>query len=407
MNKLYKLLKKYKFVIFLFCFSFLIRLLVISIVKTPIESDFKTMYKASLEIINNTSFYKNSSYFLMWAYQMGHVLYQSLLLSIINSVTFLKIVNCLITSLIVVFIFLIGKKISSEKIAFIVSILYSVFLFPLLLNTVLTNQHLPMLLVLISIYLLSELDYNKCFLKSLLIGLLLGISNILRSEGIVIIVAIFLYSIYLIIKKYNIKKIIVSFVVIVTTYLLMFNGTSFLLEKTDISKNGLKNMNPTWKLVLGFNYYSNGMYNKDDDLLYANDQNQSKSIVRKRISNYQKLPMLFIKKSKILWFNSDLSWSLGYINNSFIYKILNVINQIFIIVFSILSLISIYLLFKEESKIQILISLILLIYFGAYLFIEVMPRYAYSLQIFEAILSCVGLKILLMKIKNIKKLSLN
>ncbi len=406
MNKVINFFKKHKFVIILFIFSFLIRLFVVSVVKTPIESDFKTMYEAALEIINGTHFYKGSTYFLTWGYQMGHVLYQSFLLSLINSVTFLKVVNSFITSLIVVFIYLIGKRISSERAAFIVSILYSIFLFPLLLNTVLTNQHLPALLTLISIYILINIKYDKYIFKSLIAGVLLGISNILRSEGIVIIAAIFIYSLYLIMKKYDYKKIMVSFLLIISSYFLIFNGTSFILEKAGLSQNGLKNMNPTWKFVLGFNYDTNGMYSESDAVLYANDKEKAKDIVIKRVKDYKKIPMLFVKKSKILWFNSDLSWSIGYISNSLICKVLNIINQMFIIMFSILSLFSLFSLFKEKNKCQVFISIILFVYFGVYLLIEVMPRYAYSLQIFEAILACSGFNVLWQiifnQMKNIK-----
>ena len=391
MKKVLEFIKKYRAVIFLFCFSFIIRLFIITIVKTPIESDFKTMYDASCEIINGGVLYKSSTYFLTWAYQMGHVLYQSFLLSIVNSVTFLKIINCLVTSLIVVFIYLIGKMISSRRCAFIVSVLYSIFLFPLLLNTVLTNQHLPMLLILISIYLLISIDYKKYILKSLIIGLLLGISNILRSEGIVIITGIFLYSVYLVFKKYNFKRVICSFIIIFSSYFLVFNGVSLILENMDISPNGLRNMNPTWKFVVGFNYDTNGLYSEDDASIYANDENKSKDIVIDRISNFKKIPILFIKKSKILWFNSDLSWSIGYIGDTKLYKFLNIINQIFIIVFNLLSCFSIYSLLKDKKKGQVIVTLILFVYFNVYLLIEVMPRYAYSLQILEAILMCSGI----------------
>ena len=51
-------LKKHKTIIILFIFSFIIRLIYILIAKTPIESDFKMMYNASLELINETSEYK-------------------------------------------------------------------------------------------------------------------------------------------------------------------------------------------------------------------------------------------------------------------------------------------------------------------------------------------------------------
>lgn len=407
MEKTIKFLKKHRFVLYLFIFSFLLRLIVITTVKTPIESDFKIMYDAALEIINNKSTYKDSTYFLTWGYQMGHVIYEALLLKIINSPVFLKIVNALITSLTTVMIYLLSKKMANEKIAKIVSVAYSIFLFPLLLNTVLTNQFLPILLILIGLYILLNINYEKKYaIKSIVIGLLIGISNILRSEGIVIIFSIFLYSVFLVLKKYNLKEIIISFFLISISYFLIFNLTSTILIKTDISSNGLKNMNPTWKFVLGFNYDTNGMYSEQDAGAYANSQEKSKEILKERLNDYKKIPVLFLKKSKILWFNSDPNWSLGYSKNIKLVKILTLINQIFIIIFDLLALSSIISLFKNKlCKEQVLISLILMVYFGVYLLIEVTPRYAYSLQVFIAVLAAIGLNSIVNYIKlKVKKL---
>ena len=395
-----KKIKDNKFIIGLFLFVFILRVIVILVVDTPIISDFKTMYEAALEIVKGTSDYKDSLYFLTWGYQMGHVLYQSILLSIINSVVFLKIMNALISSLTIVFLYLIMKRVVNIKIAKISSIFYSVFLFPLLLNTVLTNQFLPLLLILIAIYLFISIDKGKYLLKAIIIGLLLGISNILRSEGIVIITALLLYSFYLIIKKVNIKKTIITFILIVCSYMAIFNITSYALIKTDISPNGLKNMNPTWKFVLGFNYETSGMYSSSDAEIYATDQDKAGEIVKERLSEWEKIPVLFLKKIKILWFNSDLSWSLGYLENKTLVSVLTVINQIFIIILDLLALLSVPLLFKKNrSNIQVLITLILFVYFGVYLLIEVMPRYAYPLQAFLLILASISLNYIYEKVK--------
>ena len=395
-----KKLKDNKFIIGLFLFAFILRVIIILVVDTPIISDFKTMYEAALEIVKGTSDYKDSLYFLTWGYQMGHVLYQSILLSIINSVVFLKIMNALISSLTIVFLYLIMKRVVNIKIAKISSIFYSVFLFPLLLNTVLTNQFLPLLLILIAIYLFISIDKGKYLLKAIIIGLLLGISNILRSEGIVIITALLLYSFYLIIKKVNIKKTIITFILIVCSYMAIFNITSYALIKTDISPNGLKNMNPTWKFVLGFNYETSGMYSSSDAEIYATDQDKAGEIVKERLSEWEKIPVLFLKKIKILWFNSDLSWSLGYLENKTLVSVLTVINQIFIIILDLLALLSVPLLFKKNrSNIQVLITLILFVYFGVYLLIEVMPRYAYPLQAFLLILASISLNYIYEKVK--------
>ena len=403
MDKIKRLIKENKFIIFLFLFSFIIRLGVIVLVETPVISDFKMMYDAALEIVNGTDSYKSMSYFITWGYQIGHVLYQAVLLNIINSVFFLKFVNCIITSLTVVFVYLISRRICSDRSAKISSILYSIFLFPLLLNTVLTNQFLPVLLILIALYILLNINFKKKFIvSSVVVGILLGLSNIFRSETIVIIFSILLYFGFLFITKVDWKKLIISFLIIFMGYYVVFNGTSLLLKATGVSPSGLDILNSSWKFVVGFNYESNGMYTDEDASLYSRDSEAADKEAIKRITQFEKIPLHFLKKTKVLWFNSDLSWSISM--DEAYYKILNIINQLWIILFNILAVCSAFRFVKLKfDKEHVLMCLILLVYFGVYLLIEVMPRYAYSLQVFEAIIIGVSLDYIFKKIKVLKK----
>lgn len=403
MDKIKRWIKENKFIIFLFLFSFIIRLGVIVLVETPIISDFKMMYDAALEIVNGTDSYKSMSYFITWGYQIGHVLYQAVLLNIINSVFFLKFVNCIITSLTVVFVYLISRRICSDRSAKISSVLYSIFLFPLLLNTVLTNQFLPVLLILIALYILLNINFKKKFIvSSVVVGILLGLSNIFRSETIVIIFSILLYFGFLFITKVDWKKLIISFLIIFMGYYVVFNGTSLLLKATGVSPSGLDILNSSWKFVVGFNYESNGMYTDEDASLYSRDSEAADKEAIKRITQFEKIPLHFLKKTKVLWFNSDLSWSISM--DEAYYNTLNIINQLWIILFNILAVCSAFRFVKLKfDKEHVLMCLILLVYFGVYLLIEVMPRYAYSLQVFEAIIIGISLDYIFKKIKVLKK----
>ena len=403
MDKIKKWVKENKFIVFIFLFSFIIRLGVILLVDTPIISDFKMMYDAALEVVNGTDSYKSMGYFITWGYQMGHVLYQAFLLNIVNSVFFLKIVNCIITSLTVVFVYLISNRICSERSAKISSILYSIFLFPLLLNTVLTNQFLPVLLILIALYILLNINFKKkIVISSAVVGILLGLSNIFRSETIVIVFSILLYFVFLFITKVDWKKLIISFLIIFMGYYVVFNGTSLLLKATNVSPSGLDILNSSWKFVLGFNYETSGMYSNEDAAIYAGDSDAAKKEAINRIMQFEKIPLQFLKKTKILWFNSDLSWSISM--DEVYYKILNVINQLWIILFNILAVCSAFKFIKLKfEKEHVLMCLILFVYFGVYLLIEVMPRYAYSLQVFEAIIIGISLDYIFTKIKALKK----
>ena len=72
----------------------------------------------------------------------------------------------------------------------------------------------------------------------------------------------------------------------------------------------------------------------------------------------------------------------------------------FIIFFTLLSFISLFNLKKLDNT-QIITTLILITYFFVYLLIEVMPRYAYSLEVFQVILSSIGLDFILRKLNNL------
>ena len=307
----------------------------------------------------------------------------------IESVTFLKIVNALVTSLIVVFVYLLGREVGGEKGSRIASVLYAIFPFSLFLNTVLTNQHLPMLLILIAIYLGFRLNEKKLQIPLCIgIGLLLSLSNILRTETIVIIGAIVVLGGYLVFQKDSFRFIAIRLGILLLTYFLSFQLASFCLVQTGVSPNGLQNGNPTWKFVEGFNYDTDGMYSKEDSSLYATDPVLSKQVLKERLREVEKMPLLFLKKIYIQWFRSDLSWTFNTGEYPVLFSISNFINQMMIVLFHSLALSSLLFL-KKKNYLQILLTITIVFYVGTYLLIEVMPRYAYSVQILEAILTSV------------------
>lgn len=421
---IYLLSNKYKFKRFsicLFTIAFIIRLLIILLVKTPIMSDFAVMYNTAMNILNNDfSYVVNSSYMNTWGYQMGHTMYLYFLLKIFNNVTFLKVINCLITACITVLIYLISKEFSSEKSSRIISLVYCFFPFPMFLNTVLTNQHLPSLLILISIYLIVGKRFSNInhIIKYIIIGLLLGMSNVLRPESIVFILCLIIYFI-LSTNKNNIKSTMIKTLVLLITYFGIFNCCSYALKVNGYSDIGLKNKNFLWKFVVGLNHEANGRYNNADALKYSsvgNDEEKIELIKERLIDDAGDLPRLFLVKSAILWSNSDLSWSLYYLDgkdvNIFGYVMdgtilknkLTTLNQYFITLSLLLMIIGGATNYRDKiDNNKSLLIMIILVYFSVYLLTEVMPRYAYTPQLFIFILASIGLDKVISRInKNFK-----
>ena len=399
MQKLKKFICNHKFLLFLFFVSLLLRIFMVSMIDVPVNSNYKMMYDVSLELISHTESYKSSLPVLTFGYQLGYVFYQSILLSIVNSVFFLKIVNCVTSSFTIVFIYLISKELSNKKAASIISIIYSIFLFPLLFPSLLSNQILSMLLVLIAIYLWIRQKRITVF-RSIVIGILLVIAEVLQRDIFIIVIGFVFYLVFLIINNKEKKMLFLSMICIVSTFIILLVTTSYVFKVTGISPNGLANKNPAWRVLEGVHVSSNGRI-QEDDFKYLGSVEKTKKELNRRIrEDYLDFPKLFLNKIKTIWFSSDIGRFFNDNKEEEEIQFYIMINQFFVYFFFIMSLLSVITIFKKIYKSpQIFISFILVSYFIYYLIVEVTPEYAYSLQILEAVLASITLGYILDKKK--------
>lgn len=381
-----------RFSLFIFIFSFIIRLFSILYLKVSITDDFKTMYVASKSLLRGDFSFLNTFYFKTFSYQLGHVLYQAFFLNIINSVTFLKLINVLISSLIVLFIYLISRNLFNEKIARIVSLTYTFYLYPIYLDSVLTNQHLPALIVLIVIYLLIKKEIN--YKLVIIIGILLGIANIFRTESIIIIMGIIIYFIC---NNTSYKNTFIKICLLLVSYFIFnlgINGIIYLSLGTTLSNNA-----PSWKFYCGLNYKYNGIYNTEDQDIYFNSKNKDKLVLDRVKEENIKLPVLFLKKEVILCSQTNYDLRINNKINPDIYKFLLYFNQGCLNLIIILFIISLFPKNKYNNKL-LLIKIIIGLYYFVYMFIEISPRYSYILHIL--IMLIIGISIdKILKIKQV------
>ena len=396
---LMKLVDKIKiknYLIFIFSLSLIIRIITIILLKVPVLDDYKTMLDAALSINNNDLSFLNDFYFKTFSYQLGFTIYESILLKIINSITFLQVINSLITSLIVVMIYLIGKTISNEKSARVVSLLYLLYPYPLYLNSVLTNQHLSILLVLVAIYLILTKKELKYYILS---GLLLGLANIIRPDGIIIIISLIIYLLTFI-KKKDFKLKLKQLSILLITYLIIISSVSTIVN---IKYNSnLKNNSPLWKFYVGLNIKNNGMYNEYDQNIFFKSNNQKELLMSRIKTDYKKYPVLFVKKEVIEWSRTNF-----YIESNmskYTYKIFEILNLTIVLLVLLMFILELYKSINKKNDKDQLLKIILLIYFITYLFIEVSPRYSYNLHIIIFIIISNSISIIEEYINKIKKL---
>lgn len=377
------------FSLFLIIFSLVTKLIAAFIIKVPLAPDYQTMYDASTNVINGDFSFMKSGYFIAYGYQLGHVFYQALILKIINSIFALKVMNCIFSTIITLLIYLILKKFTKEDTARIVTLVYSISLYPIYLNSILGNQQLSLMLFLLGIYML--LTKKSTILNGIIIGVLFALGNIERPEGIIFILTLIIYNIF---TLKNIKIILKSTLPIIVVYFLITEATSFALIKSGASETGLGSSDPYWKFLIGFNYDYNGKNNLED-YEFTVDPELEKEEVIKRVTDFKKMPNLFYNKIKIQWLYDDLDTTFNATNTTLFSQ--NII-KLGVNYIKMMNLIIIFLAFvgiiknNMSNKIPLFFMINTIIYFGVYLLIEVSARYYYSPNIAIIILSSLGLE---------------
>lgn len=385
----YKKEKIKNYTLFIFVLSLVIRLISIFILKVEITDDFKTMYEASLSLLKGNIDFMNGFYFRTYPFQLGLTLYQALILKIYNNVIILKILNSIYTSLIVVFIYKISSCLFKDKIAKVLSLGYLFYLYPIYLNSVLTNQHIPALLMLIAIYIVVKKE--ESIKNSIIIALLMGLANFFRSESIIFIIGIVIYYLVFINKNNYKEKIINSICVLGVYFLITFSTSQILMHSSLYSNldNSVDKNATVWKFYCGLNDKYNGIYNEEDQNIYFSSDNEKELLIDRVKSDYMKFPILFLKKEVILWTQTNYDIRL---TNNWNYDIIFFINQGILNIIMILFVVSLYPKKEKENDKILFLKLLIGLYFGIYLFIEISPRYAYNLHMIVFILMGIGVE---------------
>ena len=409
------MIKKYNgkcFVLYLLLVGLIVRIAGIVIFNVSQTSDFAVLLEAARKFNLGDYSFSKTGYFSMWPYQTGFVLYEALMLKIINSEVFLKILNIFYELGLTYFIYKTIKKLVGEDEARIVSSLYAVFPFSIYSATVISNHHLSALLGYLSIYFLLKNDKEDELKNYIIAGILLGLANVLRPEGIVVIFSYLLYRVLKLTKKNfkKSKKLVLTVVrcsIFVCFYLLINMGTSRYLVKNNINEDGLKNNNPLWKFVLGTNLDTCGRYDTNDEI-YLGDEAKELEVIKERINNPLKIGKLLVCKTNNFVLNGSLESSSGIYNDKVIsvmgisisYKLLeDLVSGVNKVIYGvmILGLIVGVLLKKKDILNNNLFYFYILFITNTlvYMLIEIQPRYTYFINVTVFILGSVGLQELL------------
>lgn len=400
-----------RFTLWLFLGGILVRFVVIWVLHPPLESDFAQLYHAAQSLLAGDLSFNSTPYFSLWAYQTAFVCWEAMWLSVWNHPIFLEIVHAFLSAGTVCLLYRLVLPHVRQSSAQLMTLLLTVFPFICTLTTVLTNQIASAFFLILGIWLLYCPDTDRLrFWRYPLCGVALQMGNLLRPEGVIVLVAVLAWVFFSVIREpKQLKRLLCGFLAVICAYYAVGVGASWLVKATGLNPKGLQNSYPGWKFVCGLNHETSGTYaEKDWDLLGGTlDENfmptpeteqLQKELISQRLQvSPAQLGVLMLRKIGVLWSSSGLVWAFHHTqeNPNFtikeLYKVIQEFDRaLFFLVFALACLG----LRKKRSPNAYFPYFVFFAAFCAFLPIEVQPRYAYLPQLFLFAASAFGLDFL-------------
>ena len=394
--------------------SLLWRLYFIIAVPTPPVSDFYDLFSTAQKVAAGdfSGFY--TYYFQYWAYQTPFVLYEALVLKLGGTEFILKLLNVFYMVGSNLLLYCIIKQLISERCARVGAFLYAVFPAPVLLASLLTNQHLALFLLLFGLYILLK-QSKRPILSAVFSGLLFGLSNLMRPQVAIILLALAAVLILSIIKTHT-KKQVLGFLfrgaALLLAYGIITVSISSFIKISGINPNGAANTRPEWKVIVGLDMTMDGTVkdtNKGYLLRIEDDALRSEAVrqaIRQDIDKYR-LPSFFLQKSAQMWGDTAPTfwafWGLDLNKKIFATtyeKFAPVIAEldkgIYLFIWVLFAVSACLFLFRKSTKERekmLLFAIITIGFFLVYQIIEIQTRYRYDIMPFVFLFAAAGFQI--------------
>ena len=366
----------------------------------PVQ-DFNTMYTAAQQLARGDHSYLDNIYFFNWAYQSAFVAYEALVISLFgNGLLPLQLLNAVYLAGTNVLVYLIARRLVSERAAMTMGVLYGIYPAPLFLAGVLTNQHLSVFLLYSALYILiAKPELSP--LRAVGVGTLIALGNAMRPIGVILMLAGLLWCVLQAMKQADLRRLL-SGASLAASYFLVGALLSGLIVFSGINPEGLTNNQPMWKFVVGLNQDSSGCWNRADyDAFLSLPTEQAHQAmtetVQERLSvGPGKLAGLALRKSAVMWAgNEDLYWGFGHLDQeapaitfpvtlswNSMQLLLGSLDKGIYLLAVVLATVSLALYLRKRENCGCTLPLILLLcgYYSVHLIVEVQVRYRYFLM---------------------------
>ncbi|WP_255374493.1 glycosyltransferase family 39 protein [Cohnella sp. OV330] len=309
-----------------------------------------------------------------------------------DSIFVLKVIGALFNMGTAVILYFTGARLFNETCGRIAACFYAFYLPNILMCSVLTNQHLSVFLFFLGCSLL--LKRRGSLLSWLWAGLAIGIGQLIRPIGVVYLTGIALFAMLEVWKKLREGRRRKAWrqagmlLAMIGIYAAIQWSANASLQNAGITQRALSDGDKYWKFMVGLNADANGGWNKED-AQYANgfafgDERHDAELqrIKERLENKTQVAALMGRKLALMWGSGDSSayWSLEGSGHSQLERSLSMAERPQYVVFCGFALFALLALWRAGMyRGPLLYILLLLIYAGAHLAIEIQTRYRLDL----------------------------
>lgn len=405
--------KKYKVVLFMV--SFFIYVIWGVFARTPAVSDYqvlingaKSMSDGKFAILS----FDVRNYFYFYNFQTGFVTYLAIIIKLFGDrLLFMKLAEILVMSITNVLVYNIASQIYSRKCGVIASMTYAVLLFNIAGSSIINNQHISTLFMVIALWLFLK---NKKGLN-ILVGVFTGIAIILRPSASVFAIALVCFKILNIFESNfkNIKRELIMICILVISVFVTVKGYDFIMVSLkQVPNSAIIGNSKNFKILLGLK--GSGLYDIQTETAektqvyfdleklnfdYKKYDEECIKYVKNSIISNPRMVLRFIN-DKLTYFcgavDNQLGYAWEYISNSKVCVFINYYGYVQYILLLLISLISSLMILGKNNSIDSenkkerfseLLKILFLGFFLAHIFIEVQTRYRYEQYLVLSILS--------------------
>lgn len=378
-------------------------------VPTVPQSDYKTMLSAAAEFARGeTDVFAFGSYFHRFPHLTFYVVTVGCLFRLFGeSLWLVKGLNVACSASCILLSYFIGKELADKRLGLLFALLIACFPPLICYTSVAATELFAMPFLMLSLWFLIRAYHRESLRHKLLwcalSGLILSVGSLYRMVGPLYLAAYCLAVLIIFAKGCKWKSVLA----LLLAYFTLFYAVDGILVATETTPYHLNNGATPFSLFLliGFNPDSGGMFNEEDHQIYfdyADNPEAMEQEIRERLTvriteRPLRLIPFFFGKTFVLWGDGDFAanyWAYdqgvpGSADSKPGLQTFYEWNRIFYLALLLFCLAA--LIRHRKNALVLLLSLTVLAFEGAYMLLEVQPRYAFSIAYMFVFLGAIGI----------------